>query len=78
MPSTPQSRAKQLDKPQEIRVDKVRFCAIVPECNVENFFGECLASIARQDNFEYEVVIVDDGSTNGISEGYVQLAELVQ
>lgn len=41
-------------------------------------FGECLASIARQDHFEYEVVIVDDGSTNGISEGYVQLAEQVQ
>lgn len=78
MPSTPQSRAKQLDKPQEIKGDKVRFCAIVPECNVENFFGECLASIARQDHFEYEVVIVDDGSTNGISEGYVQLAEQVQ
>ncbi len=56
----------------------MRFCAIVPESNVENLFCECLASIARQDHFEYEVVIVDDGSTNGISEGYVQLAEQVQ
>ncbi len=56
----------------------MRFSAIVPVYNVEDFLGECLARIARQDHFEYEVVIVGDGLTNGISEGYVQLAEQVQ
>lgn len=66
-----------MDKPQEIRVDKVRFSAIVPVYNVEDFLGECLASIACQDYSECVVVIVGDGSTNGISEGYVQLAEQV-
>lgn len=56
----------------------MRLCAIVPECNVGNFFGECLASIACHDYSEFEVIIFDEGSTNGISEGYVQLAEQVQ
>lgn len=55
----------------------MRFSASVPVYNVEDFLGECLASIACQDYSEYEVVIVGDSSTNGISEGYVQLAEQV-
>ena len=44
----------------------------------KNFFGECLASIACHDYSEFEVIIFDEGSINGISEGYVQLAEQVQ
>lgn len=43
----------------------MRFSVIVPVYNVEDFLGECLASIACQDYSDYEVVIVDDGSTDG-------------
>ena len=43
----------------------MRFSIIIPVYNVERYLGECLDSIASQDYCDYEVVIVDDGSTDG-------------
>lgn len=67
-------RARQLDKPHEQRVDKVRFSIIVPVYNVEAYLGECLDSIARQNYSDYEVVIIDDGSTDGSAAIYERFA----
>jgi CDP-glycerol glycerophosphotransferase len=42
-----------------------RISVVVPIYNVEAYLGECLDSIARQTVRELEVVMVDDGSTDG-------------
>jgi hypothetical protein len=50
-----------------------RVSLIVPFFNVESYVGECLGSIGRQTMADFEVVLVDDGSTDGsraIAEGY--------
>ena len=38
---------------------------VVPVYNVAQYIGECLESIRRQDFSDFEVVLVDDGSTDG-------------
>ena len=48
----------------------MRFSIIIPVYNVEKYLGECLESIAGQDYDDYEVVIVDDGSTDGSAAVY--------
>lgn len=53
----------------------MRFSVIVPVYNVEEYLGECLDSIALQDYSDYEVVIVDDGSTDGSAAIYERFAE---
>ena len=52
----------------------MRFSVIVPVYNVEKYLGECLVSISCQDYFDYEVVIVDDGSTDGSAAIYKRFA----
>ena len=52
----------------------MRFSVIVPVYNVEEYLGECLDSIVCQDYFDYEVVIVDDGSTDGSAAIYKRFA----
>ncbi|MGL5709211.1 MAG: glycosyltransferase family 2 protein, partial [Cetobacterium sp.] len=37
---------------------------IVPVYNVETFLEECLDSIYKVENIEYEVILVNDGSTD--------------
>jgi glycosyltransferase involved in cell wall biosynthesis len=41
------------------------FSVVVPVYNVEAFLGECLESIEAQTWRDFEVVLVDDGSTDG-------------
>lgn len=43
----------------------VLFSFIVPVYNVERFLPRCLDSICRQACTEYEVLLIDDGSTDG-------------
>src|SRR5918994_2674717 len=42
-----------------------RISVVVPIYNVEPFLDECLRSIAGQTHADLEVVMVDDGSTDG-------------
>lgn len=43
----------------------MRFSIIVPVYNVEAYLGECLQSLQRQGFEDYEVICVNDGSTDG-------------
>lgn len=52
----------------------MRFSIIIPVFNVEKYLAECLDSIAEQDFDDYEVVIVDDGSTDGSATVYKTFA----
>lgn len=52
----------------------MKFSIIVPVYNVERYLESCLDSIATQDFSDYEVVIVDDGSTDNSSEIYGRFA----
>lgn len=42
-----------------------RLSVVVPFQDVESYLAECLESIARQSFRDFEVVLVDDGSTDG-------------
>lgn len=45
-------------------MDKCRLSIIVPVYNVEEYLDRCLGSILDQDFTSYEVILVDDGSTD--------------
>ncbi len=45
-------------------MDKCSISVIVPFYNVEPYFRDCLDSLARQSFTEYELILVDDGSTD--------------
>lgn len=56
----------------------MRFSIIIPIYNVSAYLPECLESVAGQSFHDYEVVCVDDGSTDdsfGIAKGYVDAHE---
>ena len=42
-----------------------RISVVVPFYNNEDLLGDCLASIAAQTFRDFEVIMVDDGSTDG-------------
>lgn len=43
----------------------VKFSILLPVYNVEKYLPECFASIENQSFDDYEVIVVDDGSTDG-------------
>lgn len=43
----------------------MRFSVLIPVYNVERFLPQCLDSVLEQTYKDYEVVLVDDGSTDG-------------
>lgn len=56
------------------------FSIIVPAYNAEKYLSDCLSSVDAQSFKDYEVVIVDDGSTDGtarIADTYAQLKKNV-
>lgn len=46
----------------------MRFSIVVPVYNVRDYLAECLDSIKHQNYQDYEVIIIDDGSTDGGSD----------
>lgn len=50
---------------QNEQFEKPMTSIIVPVYNVEKWLKECLDSIVSQDANDYEVILVDDGSTDG-------------
>ena len=40
---------------------------IVPVYNVESYLTQCIESLLIQTSIEYEIILVDDGSTDGSS-----------
>lgn len=43
----------------------MRFSIIIPIYNVEMYFEECLKSVLQQSYSDYELLLIDDGSTDG-------------
>jgi len=46
----------------------MRFSIIIPVYNVKKYLKECVESIITQDFTDYEIIMIDDGSTDGCSE----------
>lgn len=44
----------------------MKISIIIPVYNVEDYLRKCIDSVLNQDSKDYEVVLVDDGSTDGI------------
>ncbi len=45
-------------------MSKIDISVVVPVCNVGRYVGECLDSVLKQTKKEFEVICVDDGSTD--------------
>lgn len=45
-------------------MDKVKISIVIPVYNAEKYLDACLSSILDQDMHSYEVILVDDGSTD--------------
>ena len=65
-------------------MENILLSIVVPVYNVEKYLGECLDSLVRQTVSSYEIIIVNDGSTDGspqiiseYSERYPQLIRVV-
>ena len=58
-----------------------RLSVVIPVYNVERYLGECLDSVLAQTFGDYEVIVVDDGSTDGsaaVAEEYVARDERIR
>ena len=59
----------------------MRFSIIIPAYNAEAYLQRCLDSIFSQEFTDYEVIVIDDGSTDGTAtllEGYPQVKVIPQ
>lgn len=55
----------------------MRFSVIVPVYNAAPFLMQCVGSVARQTFPDWELILVDDGSTDGSNELIRQLAVML-
>ncbi len=49
-------------------MDKIKFSIIVPCFNVEKYIDECVRSLLGQTYVNFEIILIDDGSTDGTSD----------
>lgn len=56
--------------------DKPLISVVVPVYNVKDYLGDCLGSIADQSYHHLEIIVVDDGSTDGSAEICDQFAQI--
>ena len=56
--------------------DKVLISVIVPVYNVKPYLKKCFDSIVRQNYRNLEIILVDDGSTDGSGDLCEELARL--
>lgn len=42
----------------------MRFSILIPVYNVEQYLNECIESVLKQETDDYEVILIDDGSTD--------------
>lgn len=49
---------------------------LIPACNVERFIGQTLISVLRQSHSNIEVIVVDDGSTDGTGQAVREFAAI--
>ena len=45
----------------------MKFSIIIPVFNLKDYICECIDSILKQTFSNYEIILVDDGSTDGTS-----------
>lgn len=45
-------------------MEEVFFSIVTPVYNVQDYLEECVQSVLRQDFGDYELILVDDGSTD--------------
>ena len=46
-------------------MDNILVSIIVPAYNIESYIGRCLESILNQSHKKIEILVIDDGSTDG-------------
>ena len=54
---------------------------IIPVYNVKNYLGQCLESVIQQDFIDYEIICVDDASTDNsgnILDAYEKQYDMIQ
>jgi glycosyltransferase involved in cell wall biosynthesis len=59
------------DASEQTRADQPLVSVIVPTCNRREVLAKCLAALASQTHPSYEVIVVDDGSTDD-TPGYLE------
>ena len=42
----------------------IKYSIIIPVYNVEAYLEECINSLLRQTNYDYEIILIDDGSSD--------------
>ena len=45
----------------------MRFSVVIPAYNVADYLEKCVASVRAQTCADWEVLLVDDGSTDGVT-----------
>uniref|UniRef100_UPI00386AE336 glycosyltransferase family 2 protein n=1 Tax=Anaerovibrio slackiae TaxID=2652309 RepID=UPI00386AE336 len=56
--------------------ENIKFSIIVPCFNVERYIGECVRSVLKQSYKNWELILVDDGSSDGTYSKICNLADL--
>jgi glycosyltransferase involved in cell wall biosynthesis len=59
-----------------ITTDEILFSVVIPAFNAEKFIGDAIKSIEMQNPDSYEIIVVDDGSTDGTKDILFDLAKL--